>query len=165
MKMGKNSRVRGRGQKCFAPQGGSLQHCVCDVCVKSLSHVRLFATHPMDCSLPGSSVHGIFPGKSTGVGCHFLLQRIPTQGSNPGLLHCGQTLYRLSHPEQVASLCPMTTEADSKPRSPHTALLGRKMGAGRGFVLILESCVSKEESWGSEKDSQALRGAKAGFGG
>ena len=31
---------------------------------------------PMDCSLPGSSVHGIFPGKSTGVGCHCLLQSI-----------------------------------------------------------------------------------------
>ena len=28
---------------------------------------------PMDCSIPGSSVHGIFPGKSTGVGCHRLL--------------------------------------------------------------------------------------------
>ena len=28
-----------------------------------------------------------FPGKNTGVGCHFLLQRIfPTQGSNPCLL-------------------------------------------------------------------------------
>ena len=40
-----------------------------------------------------------FPGKSTGVGCHFLLQRIfPTQGSNPGLPHCRQTLYHLSHP-------------------------------------------------------------------
>ena len=25
---------------------------------------------PMDCSLPGSSVHEIFTGKSTGVGCH-----------------------------------------------------------------------------------------------
>ena len=25
-------------------------------------------SNPMDCSLPGSSVHGIFPGKSTGVG-------------------------------------------------------------------------------------------------
>ena len=38
------------------------------------------------------------PGKSTGVGCHFLLQRIfPTQGSNPGLPHCRQTLYCLSH--------------------------------------------------------------------
>ena len=30
-----------------------------------------------------------FPGKDIGVGCHFLLQGIfPTQGSNPGLLHC-----------------------------------------------------------------------------
>ena len=39
-----------------------------------------------------------FPGKSTGVGCHFLLQKIfPTQGSNPGLPCCRQTLYRLSH--------------------------------------------------------------------
>ena len=30
-----------------------------------------------------------FPGKNTGVGCHFLLQRIfQTQGLNPCLLHC-----------------------------------------------------------------------------
>ena len=29
---------------------------------------------PRDCSLPGSSVHGDFPCKNTGVGCHFLLQ-------------------------------------------------------------------------------------------
>ena len=28
---------------------------------------------PMDCSPPGSSIHGIFPGKSTGVGYHCLL--------------------------------------------------------------------------------------------
>ena len=43
----------------------------------------------MDCSLPGSSVHGILQGKNTGVGCHVLLQGIfPTQGSNPWhLLH------------------------------------------------------------------------------
>ena len=33
-------------------------------------------------------------------GCHFLFQGIfLTQGSNPGLLHCGQTLYHLSHTE------------------------------------------------------------------
>ena len=39
-----------------------------------------------------------FPGKSTGVGRHFLLQGIlPTQGLNPDLPHCRQTLYRLSH--------------------------------------------------------------------
>ena len=30
-------------------------------------------SNPMDCSLLGSSVHGIFPGKSTGVGWHYLL--------------------------------------------------------------------------------------------
>ena len=41
----------------------------------------------MDCSPPGSSVHGDFSGKNTGVGCHALLQEIlPTQGLNPHLL-------------------------------------------------------------------------------
>ena len=54
--------------------------------------------------------HGLYPtrllhpwnflGKSTGVGCHFLLQGIfLTWGSNPGLPHCRQTLYHLSHQE------------------------------------------------------------------
>ena len=38
-----------------------------------------------------------FPGKNPGVGCHFLLQEISTQGLNLGLPHCRQTLYRLSH--------------------------------------------------------------------
>ena len=43
---------------------------------------------PHDCSLPGSLVHGTFPGKNTEVGCHFLLQRIsPTQGLHPSHLH------------------------------------------------------------------------------
>ena len=37
---------------------------------------------PVDCSPPGSSVHGDSPGKNTGVGCHALLQGIfPTQVS------------------------------------------------------------------------------------
>ena len=50
---------------------------------------------PMDCSLPGSSIHGIFPGKNTGEGCHFLLHGIfPSQGLNLGLLHCRWVLYR-----------------------------------------------------------------------
>ena len=39
-----------------------------------------------------------YPGKSTGVGRHCLLQRIfPSQGLHPGLPHCRQTLYHLSH--------------------------------------------------------------------
>ena len=61
----------------------------------------------MDYSLPGSSIHGIFPGKSTGVGCHFLLQGIfLTQGLNPGLPHCRQTLYCLSHQESLLKNIP-----------------------------------------------------------
>ena len=41
----------------------------------------------MDCSPPGSSVHGDSPGKNTGVDGHFLLQRIfPTKGLNSHLL-------------------------------------------------------------------------------
>ena len=48
-----------------------------EVEVESLSRVRLCDS--MDCSPPGSSIHGIF---QAGVDCHFLLQRIfPTQGS------------------------------------------------------------------------------------
>ena len=65
--------------------------------MKSLSPVQLFATpwtvvctrllHPWD-----------FPGKSTAVGCHFLLQGIfLNQRLNLGLLNCRQTLYPLSH--------------------------------------------------------------------
>ena len=51
----------------------------------------------MNCTLPGSSVHGIFqariPGR--GGGCHFVLQGIfPSQGSNLHLLHWRQILYR-----------------------------------------------------------------------
>ena len=48
----------------------------------------------MDCSPPGSSVHGDLPGKNTGVGGHFLLQGIfPTQGWNLGFPHCRRILY------------------------------------------------------------------------
>ena len=57
---------------------------------------------PMDCNLPGSSVHGIFQAR---VLEWFLLQRIfPTQGSNPGLLHYRQTVYRLSHQGCLSSI-------------------------------------------------------------
>ena len=51
--------------------------------------------YPMDCSLPGCSVHGVFQAR---MGCHFLLQGIfPIQGSNLGLLHCGWILHQLCY--------------------------------------------------------------------
>ena len=68
--------------------------CVCAVLGRSVVSDSLW---PMDCSPPGSSVHGDSPGKNTGVGCHALLRGIfPTQGSNPGLPRCRRILYQLS---------------------------------------------------------------------
>ena len=53
---------------------------------------------------------------STGVDCLFLLQPIfPTQGSNPGLPHCRQTLYRLGHQR---SLYMHAMEYDFKKEGP-----------------------------------------------
>ena len=57
---------------------------------------------------PWTGPHGLQParflclwnslGKNTRVGIRFLLQGIfPAQGSNPGILHCRQIPYRLSH--------------------------------------------------------------------
>ena len=71
--------------------------------------------HPMDCSPPGSSVQ-YSSGKNTRVGCHAPLHRtFPTQGSNPGLLHCRQILYHLSHQGRPGILewvaCPFSRES------------------------------------------------------
>ena len=66
---------------------GFLKYVLYLCCVYVCAVLCLFAQlcltlcNPMDCSPPGSSVHGDSPGKNTGVGCHALLQGIfPTQG-------------------------------------------------------------------------------------
>ena len=73
-----------------------IQIFVCRICAVLclVAQSRPTLCDPLNCSLPGSSVHWNSPGKCTGMGCHALLQGIfPTQGSNPGLLHCRQILY------------------------------------------------------------------------
>ena len=51
-----------------------------DICLVTQSCLTL--CNPMDCSPPGSSVHGDSPDKNIGVGCRALLQRVfPTQVS------------------------------------------------------------------------------------
>ena len=64
--------------------------------VKSLSPVQLFAT---PCSIACQILPFIvFSRQEYWSGCHFLLQGIfSTEGLNPGLLHCRQTPYHLSH--------------------------------------------------------------------
>ena len=59
----------------------------------------------VSCSVVSDSLqlHGLYspwnsPGQNTGGGSCSRLQGIfPTQGSNPGLLHCRQILYQLRH--------------------------------------------------------------------
>ena len=53
----------------------------------------------MDCSLLGSSVHGILQTRILEwLGCHPLLHEVfLTQELNPGLLNCRQILYNLNH--------------------------------------------------------------------
>ena len=65
------------------------------------------------------------PGQNTGVGSLSLLQGLfPTQGSNPGVPHCGRILFQLSH--QAVCLisrfhclkcgCPDAAAVATKPR-------------------------------------------------
>ena len=70
--------------------------------VIDLNRIVLSRSIVSDCSPPGSSVHGDSPSKNTGVGCHALLQILPTPGSNLGLLHCRPILYRLSYQGSLA---------------------------------------------------------------
>ena len=54
---------------------------------------------PMDCSLPGSTVHGGSPGKNTGVGC----QDLPDPGIEPKscLLHWQAGSLPAEPPEKI----------------------------------------------------------------
>ena len=71
------------------------------------TYICIYMKWSESCSAVSNSFqpHGLYgpwssPGQNTGVGSFSLLQRtFPTQGSNPGLLHCRRILYQLSHKE------------------------------------------------------------------
>ena len=66
--------------------------------VPACMHAQLLQSWPTLCH-PMYSPHGDSPGKNIGVSCHAHLQEIfPTQGLNPGLLHCRQILYINTEP-------------------------------------------------------------------
>ena len=70
-------------KQCHKSESEVAQSCLCD---------------PMDCSLTGSSVHGIFQAiVLEWIAISFSRGIFLTQGLNPGLPHCRQMLYRLSH--------------------------------------------------------------------
>ena len=83
------SYISGRFAVNFSPQWGQRKWS-CSVVSYSLCL--------MNCSPPGSSIHGIFQARVLGwVAISFSRGSSPTQGSNLGLLYCRQTLYHLSH--------------------------------------------------------------------
>ena len=123
--------------------------------MKSLSRARLFATPWIVCTKllrPWD-----FQGKSTRVGCHFLLQGIfPTQGLNPGLSHCRQTLYHLSHQgsPKMSCCCQVTSVMSDSVRAhglQPTRLLrpwdspGKNTGVGCHFLLQCMKVESESE--------------------
>ena len=78
---------------------------MCILCLVTQSYLTL--CDPMDCSLPGTSVHGILQARILQVGSHSLLQgTFPTQGLNTGLPHCRQILDCLSHQREWTCFFP-----------------------------------------------------------
>ena len=96
--------------------------------------------NPMDCSPPGSSVHGDSPGKIIGVVSLSLLQGIfLTQELNLGLLHCRQILYQMSH-------------QGSPPYSPHLSI--------RGLIItsVFQAGCKQEKGEGPKEPKIRTRG-------
>ena len=80
---------------------------------------------PMECSPPGSSVHGDSPGKNTGVGCHAL---------PPGDLPSPETEPRS-----------LTLQVDSLPSEPP----GKPKNTGVGSLSLFQGIFPTQESnWG-----------------
>ena len=122
---------------------------------------------PMDCS-PWNS-----QGQNTDVGSLSLLQGIPNQWSNPGLLHCRWILYQLNHkgsPRILKWVAYPFSYGFPRIRTGSPALqagrlcsipgLGRSPGEGKGYPLQysgLENCmdgivhgVAKSRIWLSD---------------
>ena len=93
--------------------------------------------------------HGLYrpwnsPDQNTGVGSLSLLQRIfPTQGLNPGLLHCWQILFQLSH-QGSPKLLDWVTYLFSRGSSGSRNQTRVSCIAGRFFTnwAIREACTS-----------------------
>ena len=65
---------------------------------------------PVDCSLPGSSVHGISQARNSGVGYHFLLQgNIPHPGIEPVFSVLAGDSLPVSHVGSLLYLVPFHT--------------------------------------------------------
>ena len=115
--------------------------CVC-VCLAMSDYLQPHVLHPARLLCPWD-----FPGKNTGVGCHVFLQGIfPTQGLNPGLPHCRQILYPLSHqgsPRILEWVAYPFSRGSSQPRNWTSALQVDSLPAEiPGVCLAAQLCLT-----------------------
>ena len=86
-----------------------------------------------------------FSGKNTGVGWHSLLQGIfPTQGSNPGLLHCRRILNLLRHQGS-----PYDEKVELNIGSLHFLLRATVRGLEQPWNCDKWPLTSQQEGWSS----------------
>ena len=98
------------------------------------------------CSVVSDSLqpHGLYspwnsPGWNTGVGSLSLLQGIfPTQELNPGLPHCRQIVYQLSHKESPWEIC---MQVKKQVRTRHGTSDWFQIGKGVCQGCILSACL------------------------
>ena len=101
---------------------------------------------PMDCRLPGSSIHGIFQAKSTGVGCHCLLPyvlygegsiqvRFPLKN-----LGCLQDLAAAPGPSQVSQTVLLAALVSVSPACGVLRAESGKRSGTRASLAALQGC-------------------------
>ena len=108
---------------------------------------------PLDCSPPGSSVHGISQARVL-EWVDISFSRGSSQGPNPGLLHCRQILYRLSHRELVRTFSISARRSPPPPAPrPTSQNLHFNQVQRRQSVFKVETLCSPKAFvcwWGSE---------------
>ena len=77
------------------------------VCVSLVSQSCLILCDPVDYSLPGSSVHGILPGKNTGVGSVQFSHSVMSDSLRPHGLQHTRPPYPSPTPRACSNSCPL----------------------------------------------------------
>ena len=133
-------------QQSFLKRDGACQER--NILMDHLENLYVFPCRvTMKVTSDSSRPHGLqnrwnSPGQNTGVGSLSFLQGIfPTQGSNPGLLHCRWTLYQLSYQEITKNQGPTSSQKNEEQRSLLTALvLDWRMAAVFKLPLVPMVC-------------------------
>ena len=89
-----------------------------------VAQLCLTLCNPLDCSLPGSAAYGIFEARVLEwVVISFSRGSSWTRDWNPGLPHCGQMLYHLSHQGEVKKLNDEPLQSSWLSRKSHAIIL------------------------------------------